>query len=579
MANIKIYIPTFVSDQNFNPARVNPRLFFYNGKVDCEPFLIESNQGGTISQTEIPAFPYFDHYSVEPGGTLPGSNSNSLLFLNENTVYGTPPTSSLYDEYWEKYVSLLYDPKTRLLDASAIIALADYNDMELNDIVQFRGNYYHLRAINEYDVKTGTCKIQLLGPILADSLDIPSPIICDFDFTATNYNQVDYLIVAGGGGGGYQHAGGGGAGGLISGSLNVDALTNYTVIVGDGGIGASGVSGSGTNGGTSSLFDLTAIGGGGGGGIGEPDGNTGGSGGGAYGNNGVIGGTSTINQGNDGADGLDYAGAGGGGASQEGIIGGNNFSNPQFSFGGAGGSGSQWLDGNFYAGGGGGGAYASTPDGAPGSIGGDGGIGGGGEGGTAFTGSGQIDGFDGTPNTGGGGGGSARRGSTNGIGGDGGSGIVIIRYEGPQTATGGAVSESGGYTYHTFTTNGTFTPGAIQPTTTTTTSTTLTPTTTTTTSTTSSGFYTWYLTTSGYATANLACNGGAVSTVVYTDGIYNDVLDFSDGFTRFYTDSALTTAFDGNGDYWGISDINGGQPLVWGAIVGAGFLNSHGDCV
>ena len=187
MANIKIYIPTFVSDQNFTPARVNPRAFFYNGTLDCEPFLIEANEGGVISQTPIPAFPYFDHYSLEPGGTEPGPSSNSLLFLNENAVYGTPPTSSLYDSYWEKYVSLLYDPATRLLDASAIIALADYNEMELNDIVQFRGNYFHLRAINEYDVKTGVCKIQLLGPILNDALDIPAPIICDFDFTAVNY--------------------------------------------------------------------------------------------------------------------------------------------------------------------------------------------------------------------------------------------------------------------------------------------------------------------------------------------------------------------------------------------------------
>ena len=187
MANIKIYIPTFVSDAEFNPARVNPRVFFYNGTIDCEPFLIEANEGGTITQTSIPAFPYFDHYSVEPGGTLPGPNSNSLLFLNETAAYGTTPTGSLYDEYWEKYVSLLYDPKTRLLDASAIISLGDYNEMELNDIVQFRGNYYHLRAINEYDVKDGTCKIQLLGPILNDSLNVQKPINCEFDFTAVNY--------------------------------------------------------------------------------------------------------------------------------------------------------------------------------------------------------------------------------------------------------------------------------------------------------------------------------------------------------------------------------------------------------
>jgi hypothetical protein len=41
--------------------------------------------------------------------------------------------------------------------------------------------------------------------------------------------------------------------------------------------------------------------------------------------------------------------------------------------------------------------------------------------------------------------------------GNGGSGIVIIRYSGSQIGTGGTVTSSGGYTYHTFTSSGTYT--------------------------------------------------------------------------------------------------------------------------
>jgi hypothetical protein len=47
--------------------------------------------------------------------------------------------------------------------------------MELNDIVELRGNYYHLRAINDYNLKNGECNIQLLGPILDDALVFPIP--------------------------------------------------------------------------------------------------------------------------------------------------------------------------------------------------------------------------------------------------------------------------------------------------------------------------------------------------------------------------------------------------------------------
>jgi hypothetical protein len=48
---------------------------------------------------------------------------------------------------------------------------------------------------------------------------------------------------------------------------------------------------------------------------------------------------------------------------------------------------------------------------------------------------------------------------TNGSGGgSGGSGIVIIRYAGTTTkGTGGTITTAGGYTYHTFTSSGTFT--------------------------------------------------------------------------------------------------------------------------
>jgi hypothetical protein len=42
----------------------------------------------------------------------------------------------------------------------------------------------------------------------------------------------------------------------------------------------------------------------------------------------------------------------------------------------------------------------------------------------------------------------------------GGSGIVIVRYAGPPRATGGTITQSGGYTIHTFTTSGNLVVGA-----------------------------------------------------------------------------------------------------------------------
>lgn len=174
---IQIKIPTYINSPTYAPARVLPRLLFYNGTVECETYYIEGydNPANTASIASYPlnAFPYFDNYNVVTG-SFPTTGSASLLFNNESPAYGSAPTASLYTEYWENYISLLYNPKTRILNCSAIIPLADYFKMSLNDIVNFRGNYWHLRAINDYSLKTGECSLQLLGPVIPDALDLNS---------------------------------------------------------------------------------------------------------------------------------------------------------------------------------------------------------------------------------------------------------------------------------------------------------------------------------------------------------------------------------------------------------------------
>jgi len=166
---IPIYIPTFISDAAYSPSRVLPHVYFYNGLIDCEQYWIESGSaafgGVTYAQS---VFPYFDNYNVVTG-SFPTTDSDSLLFNNEGASYGEVPTGSLYTNYWETYISLLYNPTTRLVNCSAIIPLKDYFTMQLNDIINFRGNYFHLRAINDYSLKDGTCNLQLLGPIISDT--------------------------------------------------------------------------------------------------------------------------------------------------------------------------------------------------------------------------------------------------------------------------------------------------------------------------------------------------------------------------------------------------------------------------
>jgi len=248
---------------------------------------------------------------------------------------------------------------------------------------------------------------------------------------------VETLVVAGGGAGGGANTpeggGGGGAGGYISTTQIVTSSQGYGVTIGAGG---TGVASGGGSGGNSAFGSIAAIGGGGGAKGSGTVGNGGSGGGGGSATGSGTPGTGTSGQGNSGGTGLSTPRAAGGGGGA-GAVGGNGTAG---SIPGSGGVGLQWLNGTFYAGGGGG-SGDGTNFGA-------GGNGGGGAGGSS--GFGTV----GTANTGGGGGGSY--GSSN-AGANGGSGVVIVRYLGSTRGSGGTITSAGGYTYHTFTTSGTFT--------------------------------------------------------------------------------------------------------------------------
>ena len=237
---------------------------------------------------------------------------------------------------------------------------------------------------------------------------------------------VEYLMVAAGGAGGTSFGGGGGAGGLLSGSSVFQLSGTYPIVIGQG-LGSS-------NGGNTTFNSLTAVGGGRGGRYNlsqtQGAGQSGGSGGGGArdSNGNQSGGSGTIGQGFGGGNCTgQFLPGGGGGAGQAGQSGNQAGGTNN---GGNGGNGLQSaINGTltYYAGGG---------AGRGGSVDGTAGLGGGG-----------AVAVDGTANTGGGGGAN---------GGTGGSGIVILRYLGPEKATGGTVTTNGNYIVHTFTASGDF---------------------------------------------------------------------------------------------------------------------------
>jgi hypothetical protein len=228
---------------------------------------------------------------------------------------------------------------------------------------------------------------------------------------------LEYLLIAGGGGGSSNYAGGGGAGGYIDSTAAVASGTAYSISIGAGGAGNA----NGTN---STAFSSTAIGGGRGGNYTDSVlATSGGSGGG--GGNPALGGAT----------------AGAAGTSGQGFAGGAGYHNYGFDASGGGGGGAGGVGGSVNS--------SGTPGGAGGiglnwkSLGTTRAIGG-----TGSTNGSTVGSASANTGNGGGGGGTA---------GTGGSGVVIVRYLGGTRGSGGTITSAGGYTYHTFTSSGTYT--------------------------------------------------------------------------------------------------------------------------
>lgn len=259
------------------------------------------------------------------------------------------------------------------------------------------------------------------------------------DFSLGFQADISYLMVAGGGGGASHYAGAGGAGGLLAGTVTLEAQTAYNIVIGAGGAGgAMGTGGGsfGSNGGDTTFNGLTAIGGGGGAPRFPSNAGSAGSGGsgGGGGNEGIptTGGSGTSGQGYNGGNGHDSgatsAGGGGGGATGAGGNAGSNSGGTK----GAGYNSNITGTTTLYAEGGGGAS-----------------------GGTSGLGGGTSSSINGSANTGGGGGGGAG-GITGGTGAD---GVVIIRTINTATSTTGSptITTDGSYNIYSFTADGSIT--------------------------------------------------------------------------------------------------------------------------
>ena len=151
-----------------NPARpeqlsIKPksRILFYNGKIPItvsqHEWYLDNDSGNAVLQTNYPLASSYEDWPVQ-------QTSLNLNFANDTRYYITPSPgsgyfdqgSTLFDEYWSRYVASLYNKFSRRLTAKFILNNVDLQYLTFDDVIFVNGKYYRPEKIIDAQVGAET---------------------------------------------------------------------------------------------------------------------------------------------------------------------------------------------------------------------------------------------------------------------------------------------------------------------------------------------------------------------------------------------------------------------------------------
>jgi len=181
---------------NQEPIKTKTRLLFYNGKQTGYPDgqLPNADRWYLNDNNPISFWPLVSPYENWPVE----QTSLNLNFSNDTRYYidPTPGTgyftqgSTLFDEYWSRYISSLYNKYSRRLTAKFILNNVDLQDLTFDDIIFVNGKYYRPEKIIDAEVGSEnvvTCQLITLNDQRPTWLDVP---LTGFSVAVSNMNCI-----------------------------------------------------------------------------------------------------------------------------------------------------------------------------------------------------------------------------------------------------------------------------------------------------------------------------------------------------------------------------------------------------
>ena len=151
------------------PIKPKTRILFYNGKETASGVVwhLNNDSGTATPQYNWPLVSPYENWPVQQA-------SLNLNFSNDTRYYINPSPgggyynqgSTLFDEFWSRYISSIYDKSSRRLTAKFILNNVDLQDLTFDDVIFVNGKYYRPEKIIDAQVGAETvvtCQLITLG--------------------------------------------------------------------------------------------------------------------------------------------------------------------------------------------------------------------------------------------------------------------------------------------------------------------------------------------------------------------------------------------------------------------------------
>ncbi len=141
------------------PIKPKTRILFYNGKETATgaQWYLNNDSGTATPQTNWPLVSPYENWPVQ-------QTSLNLNFSNDTRYYINPSPggtyyeqgSTLFDSFWSRYISSIYNKFSRRLTAKFILNNVDLQDLTFDDVIFVNGKYYRPEKIIDAQVGAET---------------------------------------------------------------------------------------------------------------------------------------------------------------------------------------------------------------------------------------------------------------------------------------------------------------------------------------------------------------------------------------------------------------------------------------